>query len=147
MDLGFEILSTVSGTPVKEIYKLVVVHLTDSVGNNTILQEMYDLDKPEWRIFYGTHTTLGFAAALINMMKILEQLMKVKNIVTGFMVDMDADYKKGCIASQALYMIHKLVSPEEVYSKKQWNKAQQFKIYLSNKGISALIFEYKGLVV
>ena len=47
MDLGFEILSTVSGTPVKEIYKLVVVHLTDSVGNNTILQEMYDLDKPE----------------------------------------------------------------------------------------------------
>ena len=40
-------------------------------------------------------------------------------------------------------MTNKLVAPDKVYYKKMWNHGYEFKIYLSDRGIPALLFAYK----
>ena len=68
VDMVFEILASVRGVSVEDVYKLVDTHMTDSTEHNQgfskLLAEMYSLETPAGQLFCGTHTTLGFSSAL-----------------------------------------------------------------------------------
>ena len=77
----------------REVYSLVDAHMSDSVSHNKgfseVLQEMYDLEKPAGQIFCGSHTTLGFAAAMNKKLRHLEAEMKMEEVMKTFMVDLE----------------------------------------------------------
>ena len=54
------------GKEAKDVYKLVDVHMTDSVGPSS------------WSIYCGSHTTLGFGSALNKRVSAIEADMKVE---------------------------------------------------------------------
>ena len=95
--MGFEVLAAVRGVPVREVYSLVDAHMSDSVSHNKgfseVLQEMYDLEKPAGQIFCGSHTTLGFAAAMNKKLRHLEAEMKMEEVMKTFMVDLEVTPK------------------------------------------------------
>ena len=145
VDHAMEILAAVLGTDPREIYKLIDVHMTDSVGHNKgiakELATMYDLNEPAGQIFCGSHTTLGFSNALNKKVSVIETDMKVDQILKQFMVGMELDSKNGSLAGQALDMCLKLVAPE--YSHKMWNYYQQFTNFLQQKEVKCTLFSYK----
>ena len=140
-----EILAATRGCSAKDIYSLVDTHMGDSVQHNKgiagILQEIYSLDTPAGQLFCGTHTTLGFAAAMNKMLRHLEADMKTEQVLQGFMVDLEIDSKNSSLAGQALDICLKLVAPE--YSHKPWNCFNEFQLFLQEKGISSPLFAYK----
>ena len=145
VDFGFEILAAVKKEPVEDIYKLVDTHMTDSTVHNKgfadVLAELYSLDKPAGQLFCGSHTTLGYSAAMNKVVKMIETDMKVENILSKFMVSMELESKHGSLAGQALDMMLKLVAPE--YSHKQWNYFKLYTNFLKQKGVDMMLFSYK----
>lgn len=143
MAMGLEILSAVSGVPVKELMEQVDTLLTDSAehnkGVNVILQEMYDLNKPAGQLFCGVHTTLGFSSAMNKVVKKIEEKMKLEEVVAKFMVELDT---KNCsLAGQALDMMLRLVAPE--YRHKPWNCYEAFCLHLQKNQAEQTLFAYK----
>ncbi|QQP51201.1 Hypothetical protein FKW44_012475, partial [Caligus rogercresseyi] len=132
VDMGFEILASVRGVSVEDVYKLVDVHMTDSTEHNKgfskLLAEMYNLETPAGQIFCGTHTTLGFSSAMNKVMRLVEADMKMEQVLQSFMVDLDVDSKNASVAGQALDMCLKLVAPD--YSHKPWNRYREFLLFL-----------------
>ena len=57
------------GKEAKDVYKLVDVHMTDSVGHNK---------SPVGQIYCSSHTTLGFCSALNKRVSAIEADMKVE---------------------------------------------------------------------
>ena len=145
VDFGMEVLAAVQGKYAKEVYKLVDVHMTDSVGHNkglaAVLADIYDLDQPAGQIFCGSHTTLGFSNALNKRVSAIEADMKVEQVLSKFMVGMELDSKNGSLAGQSIDMMLKLVAPE--YSHKMWNYYKLFVSYLEQKGVPVTLFSYK----
>ena len=98
VDMGMEMVAAVRGVKVKEIYKLVDTHITDSTEHNKgfaeLLAEMYNLEKPAGQLFCGTHTTLGFSSAMNKVVRMLEAEMKMDQVLKGFMVELEIDTKK-----------------------------------------------------
>ena len=74
-------LAAVRGVKAKDIYQLIDCHMTDSTEHNkgfaAILQEIYDLDEPAGQLFCGTHTTLGFAAAMNKAQNLIHAMKMV----------------------------------------------------------------------
>ena len=144
-DFAFEVLAAVHGKPKEEIYKLVNAHITDTTDHNKgfskLLAELYDLETPAGQLFCGTHTTLGFSSAMCKMVAIIERSMKIENILSHFMVDIEAESKHDCFAAQALDMMLKLVAPE--YSYKQWNYNKEFISYLEKNEAEQVLFAYQ----
>ena len=106
-----------------------------------VLHELNSLEKAAGQLFYGSHTTLGFASALSKVVESIERDMKLQNILAHFMVDIEADSKHGSFAAQALDMMLKLVAPE--YSHKQWNKYKEFTDFLRLSNVDMVLFSYK----
>ena len=75
--LMFEILGVVKKKTAAEVYQLVNTHMTDSTDHNkgfaSIMADMYNLDTPAGQLFYGTHTTLGFAIAMNKQLAFIER--------------------------------------------------------------------------
>ena len=121
--MGLEILSAVSGVAVEVLAGQVDTLLTDSTehnkGVNTILQELYELDKPAGQIFCGTHTTLGFSNSMNSTVLRIELKMGLDKLLSKFMCSMELDWKNGSLAGQALDMMLRLVAPE--FKHKSWN--------------------------
>ena len=92
LGMGLEILSVVSGKDVKELASQVDTLLTDSVDHNkqvnTVVQELFDLEKPAGQIFCGTHTTLGFSNAMNKVVMTIELRMKLDTLLSTFMCSM-----------------------------------------------------------
>ena len=69
VDMGFEILASVRGVSVEEVYKLVDTHMTDNTEHNKgfskLLAEMYNLETPAGQIFCGTHTSFRIRTATL----------------------------------------------------------------------------------
>ncbi|QQP38893.1 Hypothetical protein FKW44_019596 [Caligus rogercresseyi] len=145
VDMGFEILASVRGVSVEDVYKLVDAHMTDSTEHNKgfskLLAEMYNLETPAGQIFCGTHTTLGFSSAMNKVMRLVEADMKMEQVLQSFMVDLDVDSKNASVAGQALDMCLKLVAPE--YSHKPWNRYREFLLFLEQRQVSSVLFSYK----
>ena len=143
--MAFEMLAAVRGVKAKDIYQLIDCHMTDSTEHNkgfaAILQEIYDLDKPAGQLFCGTHTTLGFAAAMNKVLRFLESEMNLDKLVQSFMVDLDIDSKNSSVAGHSLDMCLKLVAPE--YNAKPWNKNKEFLVFLREKNVKSGLFAYK----
>ena len=143
--MGFEMLATIRGVPVREVYSLVDSHMTDSVGHNKgfaeLLSEMYNLDKPAGQLFCGSHTTLGFSSAMNKMLRMVEADMKMEQVLKGFLVDLEIDTKNSSMAGQAIDISLKLVASE--YSHKPWNHHDEFLLYLKQRNISNMLFAYK----
>ena len=143
--MGFEMLATIRGVPVREVYSLVDSHMTDSVGHNKgfaeLLSEMYNLDKPAGQLFCGSHTTLGFSSTMNKILRMVEADMKMEQVLKGFMVDLEIDTKNSSMAGQAIDISLKLVAPE--YSHKPWNRHDEFLLYLKQRNISNMLFAYK----
>ena len=144
-DMGLEILAASKGITAKEVYSLVDVHMADSTAHNkeiaSCLAELYDLDTPAGQIFCNTHTTLGFAAGMNKVLRLVEAGMHLEEVVKTFMVDLDFDTKNSSVAGQALDMILRLVAPE--YSHKPWNRNKQYKVYLQERDLDGHLFAYK----
>ena len=137
-DFAFEVLSAVHVKSKEDIYNVVDTHITDSTEHNKgfakILAELYDLDTPAGQLFCGTHTTLGFSSTMCKMVSSVERNMKLENIISHFMVNIEAGSKHQCFAAQLLDMMLKLIAPE--YNNKQWNykiQDSRFKIIFLNK--------------
>ncbi|KAI9548371.1 hypothetical protein NQZ68_010593 [Dissostichus eleginoides] len=145
LDMGFEILASVRGVSVEDVYKLVDAHMTDSTEHNKgfskLLAEMYNLETPAGQIFCGTHTTLGFSSAMNKVMRLVEADMKMEQLLQSFMVDLDVDSKNASVAGQALDMCLKLVAPE--YAHKPWNGYREFLLFLEQRQVSSVLFSYK----
>ena len=145
VDFGMEVLAAVQGKEAKDVYKLIDVHMTDSVAHNkglgAVLADIYDLDKPAGQIFCGSHTTLGMSSALNKRVSAIEADMKVEQVLSKFMVGMELDSKNGSLAGQAIDMMLKLVAPE--YSHKMWNYYKLFVSFLEQKGVIVTLFSYK----
>ena len=75
------------------------------------------------------------------MVSIVEKDMKLENIFSHFMVNIEADSKHDCFAAQALDMMLKLVAPE--YSNKQWNYNKAFLDFLEKHDVASVLFAYK----
>ena len=90
VDMAMEILAAIRGVEAKEIYKLLDTNMTDSTehkkGFAAFLAEIYDLEKPAGQLYCGTHTTLGFAAAMNKVMRHLEAKMRMENMTQSFML-------------------------------------------------------------
>ena len=103
LGMGMEILAVVSGVPVEELLSHVDTLLTDSVehnkGVNQVLAEMYNLEKPVGHIFCGTHTVLGFSNTMNKLVMEIKLNMKLKTILSGFMVSIELDSKNGSAGS------------------------------------------------
>ena len=145
VDMGFEILASVRGVGVEDVYKLVDTHMTDSTEHNKgfakLLAEMYNIETPAGQLFCGTHTTLGFSSAMNKVMRLLEADMKMEQILKGFMVDLELDTKNASLAGQALDMCLKLVAPE--FAHKPWNRYKEFVHFLQERHVSSVLFAYK----
>jgi hypothetical protein len=145
IDFAFEVLAATKGTEAKELYKMVDVHMTDSTEHNKgiadALAEIYDLDSSAGQIFCGSHTTLGFAREMNQVVSMIEKDMSLDAILAHFMVEMAPDTKHDSIAGQALDMALKLVAPE--YDNKMWNKHRLFVDYLKKNDIDDVLFSYK----
>lgn len=145
VDMALTLVAAVRGTTSKELYKLIDTHMTDATEHNKrlaeLLQEAYDLDQPAGQLFCGTHTTLGFAAAMNKFLRLLEAEMKMDMLVQGFMVDLDVDSKNSSVAGQSIDMCLRLVAPE--YNAKPWNKNKEFLLFLEERGVQAVLFSYK----
>ena len=145
VDMGFEILASVRGVCVEDVYKLVDTHMTDSTEHNKgfskLLAEMYSLETPAGQLFCGTHTTLGFSSAMNKVMRLVEADMKMEQVLKGFMVDLEMDSKNASLAGQALDMCLKLVAPE--FSHKPWNRYKEFLVFLKQRNVSSVLFAYK----
>ena len=76
----------------REVYSLEDAHMSDSVSHNKgfseVLQELYHLVKPVEQIFCGSHSTLGFSAAMNKKMRHLVAEMKMEEVMQTFMVDL-----------------------------------------------------------
>jgi hypothetical protein len=144
-DMGMEILAASKGMTSKEVYSLVDVHMADSTAHNkeiaSCLAELYDLDTPAGQIFCNTHTTLGFAAGMNKVLRLVEAGMHLEEVVKTFMVDLDYYTKNSSVAGQALDMMLRLVAPE--YSHKHWNINKQYKLYLKERDLDGHLFAYK----
>ncbi|KAK1882685.1 ATP-dependent zinc metalloprotease FtsH [Dissostichus eleginoides] len=145
LDMGFEILASVRGVSVEDVYKLVDAHMTDSTEHNKgfskLLAQMYNLETPAGQIFCGTHTTLGFSSAMNKVMRLVEADMKMEQLLQSFMVDLDVDSKNASVAGQALDMCLKLVAPE--YAHKPWNGYREFLLFLEQRQVFSVLFSYK----
>ena len=143
--MGMEVLAAVKGIPARDVYKLVDTHMTDSVshnkGINTVLAELYDIEKPAGQLFCGSHTTLGFSGNMDKQVSRIEQDMKLEHIIKNFMVDLEMDSKNGSFAAQALDMCLRLVSPE--YSHKPWNYNKLYINHLEQQEAVVTLFCYK----
>ena len=143
--LIIDILAAVKGVPREEIYKLIDCHMTDSVahnkGINLVLAAIYDLDEPAGQLYCGSHTTLGFSAAMNKVVSILERDMGIEKVVKNFMVDIDMETKNGSFAGQALDICLRLVAPE--FSHKPWNYNGLFVNFLQQQGAENSLFCYK----
>ena len=119
--------------------------MTDSTehkkGFAAFLAEIYDLEKPAGQLYCGTHTTLGFAATMNKVMRLLEAEMSMENMIQSFMVDLDVDSKNSSVAGHALDMCLKLVASE--YNAKPWNRNKEFMLFLEERGIRVGLFAYK----
>ena len=145
IDFAFEVLAVTKGTEAKELYKMVDVHMTDSTEHNKgiadVLAEIYDLESPAGQLFCGSHTTLGFAREMNQVVSMIEKDMSLDAILAHFMVDMAPDTKHDSIAGQALDMALKLVAPE--FDNKMWNKHKLFINYLKDHDMENVLFCYK----
>ena len=145
LGMGLEILSVVSGKDVKELASQVDTLLTDSVDHNkqvnTVVQELFDLEKPAGQIFCGTHTTLGFSNAMNKVVMTIELRMKLDTLLSTFMCSMELDSKNGSLSGQALDMMLKLFAPE--YKHKSWNYFGLFTHYLEQRNVPLTLFAYK----
>ena len=144
-DFAFEVLSAVHGKSKEDIYNVVDTHITDSTEHNKgfakILAELYNLDTPAGQLFCGTHTTLGFSSAMCKMVSSVERNMKLENIISHFMVNIEAESKHQCFAAQSLDMMLKLVAPE--YNNKQWNYNHAFLDFLEKNEVEKVLFAHK----
>ena len=145
VDHAFHCLAVSKGVPVEEVYKLVSAHMTDSVehnkGFNKILQELYSLEEPAGQLFCGSHTTLGFSNCMDKFVGKVEEVMKISQVTSKFMVGLDISSKNSSVAGLALDIMLKLVAPE--YNHKMWNYYKQFTLYLETHDIEPLMFAYK----
>ena len=115
IDMAFSLLAAVRGVEVKDIYKLVDIHMTDSVEHNKgfaeLLAEIYSLEKPAGQLFCSSYTTLGMARSLNKVMRTVEADMELEKLVQTSMVDLDVDSKNSSVAGQSLDMCLNLVAP------------------------------------
>ena len=75
-NLVFEILAVVDGMSAADLYdQLIDTHMSDSTEHNkgfaALMATMYDLNTHKGQLFCGTHTTLGFSAAMDKRMAII----------------------------------------------------------------------------
>lgn len=145
-NLGLEILSVVDGMSPADLYNdLIDTHMTDSAPHNKGLSgklaSMFDLDDEKGQLFCGTHTTLGFSAAMNKIMAFVERDMTLEAIMSTFMVDLEFDSKHISVAGQACDVILRLVAPE--FQHKPWNYNKAFTLYLKENGADQVLFAYK----
>ena len=91
--MGFHLLALASGKTPEELYKVMDLHLTDSVSHNKFLSEeipkLMDLDHKTGQIFCTTHTNLGFSRSMNSSVAMVETQIGVGNILGGFMVQIE----------------------------------------------------------
>ena len=73
---------------------------------------MYELNTTPGQIFCGTHTTLGFSDAINKVVMKKEIKMRLDQLLSRFMCNMELDSKDGSLAGQALDMMIKLFVPK-----------------------------------
>ena len=102
--MGFELLALASGRKAEDLYKLMNLHLTDSVSHNKFLSKeipkLFDMDFQTGQIFCTTHTNLGFARSMNSSIALIETQIGVNNILGGFMVQIEQNSKNGSLAWQ-----------------------------------------------
>ena len=100
--MGFQLLALASGKEPEELYKVMDLHLTDSVSHNKFLSEeipkLMDLDHKTGQIFCTTHTNLGFSRSMNSTIAKIEIKLGVGNILGGFGVQID-QHSMNCYSS------------------------------------------------
>ena len=143
--IGFQLLALASGREVQDLYKVMDLHLTDSVSHNKFLSEeipkLFDLDHKVGQIFCTTHTNLGFSRSMNSSVAMIEDQIGVNNILGGFMVQIEQNSKNGSLAGQFVDCITRLVGLELKH--KPWNRGEDFKKYCLENDIEFEMFLYK----
>ena len=143
--MGFQLLAIASGRTPEDLYKVMDLHLTDSVSHNKFLSEeipkLLDLDHKTGQIFCTTHTNLGFSRSMNSSVAKIESKLGVGNILGGFMVQIDQNSKNGSLAGQFVDCITRLVGMEMRH--KPWNRGEDFKKFCQNNHIENEMFLYK----
>ena len=143
--MGFHLLAMASGKTVEELYKVMDLHLTDSVSHNKFLSEeipkLMDLDHKTGQIFCTTHTNLGFSRSMNSSVAMIETQIGIGNILGGFMVQIEQNSKNGSLAGQFVDCITCLVGLEMKH--KPWNRGEDFKKYCKENEIENEMFLYK----
>ena len=143
--MGFQLLALASGKKPGDLYKIMDLHLTDSVSHNKFLSEevskLFDLDHKTGQIFCTTHTNLGFARSMNSSVAMIENQIGVNNILGGFMVQIEHNSKNGSLAGQFVDCITRLVGMEMKH--KPWNRGEDFQKYCLQNGIEYEMFLYK----
>ena len=87
------------------------------------------------------HTTLGFSHAISTQISAVEKDKELENITAHFMVDIEAESKHNCFASQCVDIMLRLVAPD--FSYKSWNYYKDFTDFLEKKDVDNLLSSYK----
>ena len=128
-----------------DLYKEVDLHLTDSVSHNKFIGEdvpkLFDLDTKPGQIFCATHTGLGFCSSMNSSIHHIEDKLGIKNIMDGFVVEIEYESKNGSIIVQFVDCMTRLVGMELKH--KPWNRGMEFKKYCNEQVCSYKMFLYK----
>ena len=143
--MGFHLLALASGKTPEELYKVMDLHLTDSVSHNKFLSEeilkLMDLDHKTGQIFCTTHTNFGFSRSMNSSVAMVETQIGVGNILGGFMVQIEHNSKNGSLAGQFVDCITRLVGMEMKH--KPWNRGEDFRKFCQENQIENEMFLYK----
>jgi hypothetical protein len=86
-----------------ELYKETNLHLSDSVALNKFMAEdvpkLFNLDHKVGQILCSTHTGLRFCSCINNYIHQIEQKHGFKNIMDGFVVEIEYESKNGSLVS------------------------------------------------
>ena len=83
--MGFHLISVASGKTIEELYKVMDLHLTDSVSHNKFLSEeipkLMDLDHKTGPFCFTTHTNLGFSRSMNSSVAMIETQIGIGSIL------------------------------------------------------------------
>ena len=89
--MAFTLPAAVKGVEESEIYRLVDVHMTDTIQHNSGFSAILaEICCPAGLLFCSSHATLGLARTFNTVIRTVEADMELEKLVQTFMVSRNA---------------------------------------------------------
>ena len=119
--------------------------MTDSTSHNKgiakNLAETFHRKRIAGQIFCDSHTTFGFDREITKTIHTIENKMRMQNIFSGFLLDINIDQRKDFVSVSTISWCVSLFGPENI--SKPWNYYKDFCIFLQRKDCTVHPFHLK----